>query len=165
MGFSFVSAFPEACQIKCFCYKCGLKNLPNIMTEWWCEGVCCCNFSNCGLRELLDCQIYILGPCKLTAPALNFNFKVPVTLQLIPCMMMRVTSCPCCSIKPQEALTVNVLCKKCGIQDFPDFRREDFIQQTCCCLHYEFGFKECLSVFQLFCFKFDTGVKIGVWGA
>jgi hypothetical protein len=78
MGFSLVTSVPDVCNIKCFCYKCGLKNFPNLMSEWWCEGLCCCFFNNCGLNELMDTQICCLGPCKLTAPALNTTFGIPV---------------------------------------------------------------------------------------
>lgn len=79
MGFSLVTTIPDICNIKCLCYKCGLKNFPDIMNEWWCEGVCCCNFNHCGLVELLTCQYFIFGPCQLTAPALPCTFKVPVS--------------------------------------------------------------------------------------
>jgi hypothetical protein len=110
MGFSLVTSFPAICNIKCCCYKCGIKAFPDLLKvrlyyimrflnpsiklffktyyylrycyyyqEWWCEGVCCCNFNNCGLVELCTFQYFIFGPCSLTAPALNCNFKVPVS--------------------------------------------------------------------------------------
>ena len=138
MGFSLVTAFPEVCNIKCLCLKWGLKDFPNLMSEWWCDGIYCCNFSSFGIKEFFDFQYFILGPCTLKAPACNFNFKVP------------------------EALTVNFLCQKCGIQDFPDFRKEDFITQTFFCCHYEFGFKDIFNIFQLCCLKCETGIKVGL---
>ena len=138
MGFSIVTTIPDMCNVQCFCYKAGLKNFPNIQSEWWCEGLCCCFFSNCGLNELLECQICPLGPCKLTSPALNITTAIPACLQM------------------------NVLCYKWGIQMPPNFMKEDFIVNKCLCCHNECGLKDVLDVFQFFCLKCTTGIKVGV---
>lgn len=78
MGFTLITTIPDVCNVKCLCYKCGLQNMPNLASDWWCDNVCCCLFNQFGLKELLDCQIFFLGPCKLTAPALNLTTSIPV---------------------------------------------------------------------------------------
>ena len=80
MGFTLVTSIPEICNIKCLCFKCGLKNFPDLLHDWWCEGVYCCNFNNFGLKELLMFQYFLFGPCSLIAPACNLTFAVPVLI-------------------------------------------------------------------------------------
>jgi hypothetical protein len=46
--------------------------------------------------------------------------------------------------------TVHILCWRCGLQNFPDFMKDDWCTTTCCCLHSECGCKEWKTI-QLFC--------------
>jgi hypothetical protein len=86
MGVSIITTLPDVCNVKCLCYSCGLKDFPNLMSEWWCEGMCCCLFNNCGINEFLTTQICCLGPCELTAPAFKLNTSIPVS-QLFLCFI------------------------------------------------------------------------------
>jgi hypothetical protein len=79
MGVSVVTTIPDAINVKCFCYSCGLQNFPNLMSDWWCESKCCCLFNSCGLKELMTCQICPIGPCELTSPSLKLTTSIPVS--------------------------------------------------------------------------------------
>mmetsp|Transcript_17739 Transcript_17739/g.35864 ORF Transcript_17739/g.35864 Transcript_17739/m.35864 type:complete len:140 (-) Transcript_17739:36-455(-) len=137
MGFTLITTIPDVCNVKCLCYKCGLQNMPNLASDWWCDNVCCCLFNQFGLKELLDCQIFFLGPCKLTAPALNLTTSIP------------------------DCLVVNILLTKYGCQMPMDCLKEDMCTNKCFCIHSEFGLKDLFNIFQFFCLKCETGVKIG----
>jgi hypothetical protein len=138
MGFSLVTSFPDICNVKCCCHKCGLQDFPNLKTDWWCDSVCFCVFNQCGLKELTDCQICPLGPCKLTAPAFKLTTAIP------------------------DCLVINFLCYKYGCQQPMNCLKEDCCTNKWFCCHSEFGLKDLCNVFQLFCLKCETGVKVGV---
>lgn len=76
----FITSFPDLCKIDCLCLECGIRNLPNLSNEWWCEDSCLCCFNNCGLNELLNTQILCLGPCSKVE--FNTTTKFPVSIHL-----------------------------------------------------------------------------------
>lgn len=80
MGVSVITAFPEMCNWHCLCYKCGLQDMPNLKSDWWCDSLCCCAFQQCGLKEFVDTQYCCLGPCKLTSPAFKLTTSFPVRM-------------------------------------------------------------------------------------
>eukprot|EP01038_Epipyxis_sp_PR26KG_P004186 gene4186-5957_t len=85
MGFSFITTFPDACNVKLLCYSCGCQNFP-ALNDWLCEGVCCCLFNSFGLKELFETQICCLGPC--SSPTFVTNFGIPSS----PTLLMTILS-------------------------------------------------------------------------
>jgi len=125
---------PQALQLKIFCFKWGVQDFPDLLSDWICDGVCCCIYNKFGLPELLTTQIFCLGPCTIGSNmTCHTTFKIP------------------------ELLTLNLLCYKCGCQDFPDCFKEDFIRHKYLCLRHEFGLVNCMKEFQIFCCHVDCG--------
>mmetsp|Transcript_1633 Transcript_1633/g.2595 ORF Transcript_1633/g.2595 Transcript_1633/m.2595 type:complete len:229 (+) Transcript_1633:183-869(+) len=123
-----ITNVPDALQIKVLCFKCGIKNFPIWTTDWLCDHMCCCVYHKFGIPELSTLQLLCLGPCVLGS---NISTKLTTTIP--------------------DLLTVNILCWKCGIQNFPDWRKEDFIQEKWLCLHQAVGFPHCMTEFQFLC--------------
>lgn len=128
-GFEVDTKIPDCINLHILLYKCGLQDMPNLYVNWWCEGMCCCCFNKCGLLEFTTCQILCLGPCPLTSPSFKLTTSLP------------------------DALVVNALFWKCGIQNFPDCMKEDCATHKCFCIHSEFGLKDWLSKLQICCLK------------
>jgi hypothetical protein len=75
-----IGTIPELLNVKFLCYGCGCQNIPDFRKEWLCQNMCCCLHSYCGFIELMETQIFCLGPC--SSPELNFTFQLPVSIQL-----------------------------------------------------------------------------------
>lgn len=80
MGYTIITSFPDVLNVKCLCFGCGMKDFPNLNSEWWSDSYCCCLFGACGVKELKTCQILPLGPCDLTSPAFKFTTSIPVSI-------------------------------------------------------------------------------------
>jgi hypothetical protein len=58
-------------------------------------------------------------------------------------------------------LVINWLCYKQGCQ-MPPGLKDNWVENKWFCLHNECGLKDICDVFQFFCIKIQTGIKVGV---
>lgn len=128
MSFSIIGTIPEAINIACLCYKCGLQgiDMKSLVSHR-----CLCFYENCGVGDLMTTQLCCIGPCNLNSPSLNTTTAIP------------------------KALVINCLCFEVGIKEFPNIKSEPFITSACLCLHSSCGLDSIFAYAQFFCLRVD----------
>ncbi len=129
-----VRTFPELLSIRCFCYKCGVQNLPECQTQDFAKATCFPLYWSCGAEQWnapTYCQVCCLG---CTGAALSC-----------------ITSCP-------AFLRIQCLCYKCGCDGAwlaapaAKLTGDEWCTGMCCCLFDACGLKDWCIV-QYFCLK------------
>lgn len=124
MEFKLVTTFPDALQFRCLCAKCGIQDLPGTSDDW-CTNKCLCIHQEVGLKDWMEQQCLCLL-CSTKGVSVEQTFP--------------------------KLLAFRCLLWKCGVEDFPDVKKDDCCATSCCCIQKSLGLRE-WQVLQYLCLR------------